>query len=270
MLFSFFLPALIVAKNQIVFDLRKSEIIQKGLFGRKKPIRFNEVSSVVNKNRGIQVGYFIELKEDPYGKGIFLHQDTNEFKTVVLPAIENAIFSKAVFTPERKAEITSGKFEYYTFKDGKYHIHTNPFRKFAVGLVVVSLIFLATVYYYFYGSAGDKVDMKYMFISFGVLLIVAGLCSKKGYFDPKQKELVFKFYGIAFSRYSLSEFYNFSITRNTTNGMYNGTDVKLLFKKADGKIKESLELRDFGKTKGIERFIDETKHIVEKIQNKQS
>ncbi|MEG0851193.1 MAG: hypothetical protein RSH24_15110 [Flavobacterium sp.] len=262
----FLIPGLMVTKTQIVFDLRKSEIIQKGLFGSKKPIRFNEVDSIINKNIGTQMGYFIELKEDRYGKGIFLHQNTDEFRTQVLPEIEHKVFSKTTFTPERKAEIASGKFEYYTFKDSKYHVHTNPFRQFGLGLIAVSLFFLATVYYYFFENSTDKKEIQYMLMSLGVLLILIGLCSKKAYFDPKNKELIFKFYGIAFTKYALSDFHNFSITRNTTNGMYNGTDVKLLFKKPDVKIKESFELRDFGKTKGIERFIDETRHIIEKIK----
>lgn len=50
----FLIPGLIVAKTQIIFDLRKTEIIQKRLFGSKKPIRFSEVDSIINKNMGTQ------------------------------------------------------------------------------------------------------------------------------------------------------------------------------------------------------------------------
>ncbi|SOD11736.1 hypothetical protein [Pedobacter xixiisoli] len=261
----FGIPMLIFAKNYISFNLITSEVYRKGIFGSKRLMHFNEIDSIVHKNMATQMGYFISVKGDKFGKGVFLHSAVPQFVIEVLPALQNAISSSRRAVIEKQLDIAAGNFEYYTFKAGKYHVHTNPFRQFGLGLAVVSLFFCATVYYYFAGTVADSEEVKYMVISFCVLLLLVGLCSKQAHFDVQSKQLVFKFYGITFAKYSLSEFHNFSITRSTTNGMYNGTDVKLLFKENNGKTRQSFELRDFGKTKGIERFIDETEHIISSI-----
>ncbi|MDQ8005648.1 MAG: hypothetical protein REI64_12665 [Pedobacter sp.] len=261
----FGIPMLVFAKNHISFNLITSEVYKKGIFGSKRLMHFSEIDSIVHKNMATQMGYFISIKGDKFGKGVFLSPAVPQFVIEVLPALKNAISGSRSPVVEKNVDITAGNFEYYTYKDGKYHVHTNPFRQFGLGLAVVSLFFCATVYYYFIAASANGDDMKYMIISFCVLLLLIGLCSKQAHFDTHSKQLVFKFYRITFKKYPLSEFHNFSITRSTTNGMYNGTDVKLLFKKADGKTRESFELRDFGKTKGIERFIDETEHIINKI-----
>lgn len=261
----FGIPMLIFAKSHISFNLITSEVSRKGIFGGTRLMHFDEIDSIVHKNMATQMGYFISIKGDKFGKGVFLHPAVPQFVIEVLPALQNAISGSVSAVTEKNVDLAIGNFQYYTFKDEKYHVHTNPFRQFGLGLAVVAVFFCATVYYYFTGNSASGDDMKYMVISFCVLSLLVGLCSKQAHFDTQSKQLVFKFYGITFKKYSLSAFRNFSITRSTTNGMYNGTDVKLLFKKADGSMQQSLELRDFGKTKGIERFIDETEHVINKI-----
>lgn len=261
----FGIPMLIFAKSHISFNLATSEVYKKGIFGSKRLMHFSEIDCIVHKNMATQMGYFISVKGDKFGKGIFLHSAVPQFVMEVLPAIQNMISGSHSQVSQNNVAIEAGNYEYYIFKDGKYHADTNSFRKFGLGLAGVSFFFFGTVYFYLKTPSSGGEDMKYLIISLCVLLLLGALYSKKAYFDTQTKQLIFKFYGITFAKYPLSEFQNFSITRNTTNGMYNGTDVKLKFLKSDGKTRESLDLRDFGKTKGIERFIDETEHIINKI-----
>lgn len=257
----FLFPVLYVINAQIIFDNKSSEIFKKGLFVKKKIMNFEDVHSIELSNLATISGYFIKEKGDKFGRGIFLQGQSNKFQKDVLPAIHSIVFKKSAVAPEKSQTVFSGNFKYFTFSDNKYYVNPNAFKKYKWGLLIFSIIFLGFLYSFFTNQL-DEGEVKFIYFSLIPLTIFIGIFSKRTYFDLQNNELIFKFFGITVSKFSLSDFHNFSIIRKTTNGVYNGTMIKLLFRKENGKIKESYELWNFNKTQGIEDFITEAQYII--------
>ncbi len=258
----FSIPVLYVIKAQIIFDNKSSEIFKKGLFFKKKIMNFDDVHSIELSNLATISGYFIKEKGDKFGRGIFLQGQSDKFQKDVLPAIHAIVFKKSAVAPEKSQTVFSGNFKYFTFSDNKYYVNPNAFKKYKWGFFIFSFIFLGFLYSFLTNEL-DESEVKFIYFSLIPLLIFIGLFSKRTYFDLHSNELTFKFFGVKISKFSLSDFHNFSIIRKTTNGVYNGTMIKLLFRKDNGQVKESYELWNFNKTQGIEDFITETRYIID-------
>lgn len=95
-----------------------------------------------------------------------------------------------------------------------------------------------------------------------ILLIIYGLFTTIS-LDKNSRKIVRASFGSLFRKeYSFDDFVRFLIVRKTTNLVYAGTDVRMQLNVRNQS--RELNLRSFQKTNKIERFLEETRSILER------
>lgn len=255
------LPCLLLfflgSKKIIVSE--KDETIYSAYFLGKKPLaRFSEIKDV-EYVKGSDYSYRAFLKADSYGKGILLTTRTTrpnylkDFERDALPIIRKMIAESNQEKQEERQAIIIENYRYYRQKGNIFILKRKKEVVWNIFLVLLALFFL-----YLGLTTTTK---EFLYVPIPMFLVGLGLIMQRKTFDLSQQTFTHSF-GFFFRKtYFFNQFHNFNIVRKTLNNMYDGTDVRIVFKMKNAKIKE-VTLRDFRKTKKIDRFIQETKSIL--------
>lgn len=257
------------SRNSLVFDNNDRKLYRK-LFDKftVATYHFDEIAGVniLNTNLGA-FSYRVYLNSNKHGRGIpassgySKRTDPNAvaFANDVLPILDSYLKAADLHTNVYKEPITN--YEFFIQKDGTFAV-----KKSRIVLAIIGVVLVYLGYYLVRGTFLNDGDFRgYLAViaafAFGFGLIFAAFSTMV--FDPQagviRNEWPFK---MRIIEYPFRNFTGFNIVRRTTNAMYSGTDVRMNFQLADGKVKV-LALRSFRSTKKIERLLEETRSIMQ-------
>ena len=252
-LFVPFLLFFLFGNRQVIFRRRDERVYRSYGFGRKELVRFSDIQKI-DFVAGTTPSYRIYLKSDPYGKGINLlspARAVEEFDENLMPVLEKMIHLSAPVLAELPINLDNLKF--YTRKGNIFTL----IRRYEIGFNIF-LFCLMTVLLYFGITSGNK---ALIFCPIPPLLIAICLLTHTRKLDAKSRVFTHSIAFVWQKNYRFEQFVRFLVVRNTMNGMYDGTDIKLVFRNDKGN-EETVKLLNIRKTKKIEQFIQETKKIM--------
>ena len=252
-LFVPFLLIFLFGNRQVIFSRRDEMVYKSYGFGRKELVCFSDVQNV-QYVPGSTPSYRIYLKTDPYGKGINVlspAKAVEEFDANIMPALEKMLHLSASAPAE--LPINLDNLQYYTRKGDIFTL----IRRNEIGTNIF-LFCLVAVFLYFGIRSGNSM---LIFCVTPPLLIAVGLLTHTRKFDTQSRIFTHSIAFVWKKTYRFEQFDRFLVVRNTTNGMYDGTDVKLVFRNDKGN-EDPVKLLNIRKTKKIEQFMQETKKII--------
>jgi len=254
-LFAPLLLMFLFGNRQVIFNRLDKTVYKSYGFGRKGVAHFSDIQNIEFR-AGTTASYRIYLKSDPYGKGINLlspAKAVEEFDEKIMPALEEMTHFSNSAPAELLIDINNLK--YYTRKGDVFTL----IRRYEIGFNIFLFCLTSALLFWGIKSAENSI----IFCSLAPLLIAIGLLTHIRKFDTKSRVFTHSIMFVWQKSYRFEQFIRFLVVRNTMNGMYNGTDVKLVFLNDKGK-EETVKLIDIQKTKKIELFIQETKKIMAK------
>jgi len=259
LLFAPFLIMFLVGNRQVIFSRQDERIYRSYGVGRKELARFSEIRNI--ELAGGSPSYRMYLKSDPYGKGINLltpatPKAIQEFDQNLMPALQKMLHISDAEVVQLPVDLANLK--YYTRKGNTFTL----LRHFEIGWNIF-LLCLAILFLYL-GVTTKNAVLIYCIIP--MTLIAMGLLTHTRKFDTATKVFT---HSIAFfykKAYRFDQFIRFLAVRTSVNGMYSGTDIKLVFQNDKGK-EETVKLLNMRKTKKIEQFMQETKEIMSAVQS---
>ena len=121
----------------------------------------------------------------------------------------------------------------------------------------ICLIFIASILFFFLYKYTDAAR----FMAVPMFLVGVGFFMRRRVFDTDSKIFTHSFWIFYRKVYRFDQFYNFNIVRMSTNGMYDGTEIRIVFQTGDRKT-QAVALRKFRQTQKIELFLNETRDIL--------
>ena len=252
-LFVPFLLLFLAGNRQVIFSRRDETVYKSYGLGRKELVRFSEIQNI-DYRAGTTPSYRIYLKSDPYGKGINLlspAKAVEEFDENIMPALKKMINLSASAPAELPVNLD--KLKYYSRKGDVFTL----IRRFEIGFNIFLFCLTSALLFWGITSANKMI----IFCSLAPLLVAIGLLTHTRKFDMKNRIFTHSILFVWQKSYRFEQFVRFLVVRNTMNGMYDGTDVKLIFLNDKGK-EEAVKLLNIRNTKKIELFIQETKKII--------
>ena len=253
-LFAPFLLLFLAGNRQVIFSRRDETVYKSYGLGRKELARFSEIQNI-DYRAGTTPSYRIYLKSDLYGKGINLlspAKAVEEFDENIMPALKKMINLSASAPAELPVNLD--KLKYYSRKGDVFTL----IRCYEIGFNIFLFCLMSALLYWGIISANKMI----IFCSLAPLLVAIGLLTHTRKFDTKSRVFTHSILFVWQKNYRFEQFVRFLVVRNTMNGMYDGTDVKLIFLNDKGK-EEAVKLLNIRNTKKIELFIQETKKIME-------
>lgn len=267
------IPLLIRSGRIILFD-RISQSISTQTLGRKRELmRFDEAGDILLTS-SFGWHYRLKSKQDRYGKGYRLSpffqegdKDKKEFEERLLPAIRAMLQSQPQAAPVVDyALLDTGLLQWYKeYRDG-YRLNAVQNRKrFLPALIILPLILLYFWFRVATQAQPSDTERHFSLILILPLLLVLAMVTKRIYFDPQSRQIIVYRLGIAMARYRKDAFTGFTIVRKTHNGLYDGTDVRMKFRKPGSSREQELTLETFNKTTPIESFLQETEWVLRRL-----
>lgn len=267
------IPFFTYGKRCVIFNAATQTINLKTIFGKKQLMNFAQVAAIDPQIR-FGLVYYLKSTEDRFGKGYRISpsftneqdKDKQHYDGIVLQAIKNMISSAPVQQVSVQPNaIDLGILTYYLASDHGYWLKRSGFAKFLPALIFFGLLACYFWYNLLTKTQPTDSDKQLSIIILLPISIFVLTITKKIVLNLNTQKIKVYRLGILFKSYAFDNFAGFSIVRKTYNGLYNGTDVRLKFKKSSG-ISE-LTLADFGKTNPIENFIAETEYVLNRMKN---
>ncbi|WP_118952291.1 hypothetical protein [Taibaiella helva] len=263
------IPLLVLSRRTLIFD-RISQTIFTQTLGRKRTLmRFDEAGEIVLMT-AIGLYYRLKSKGDRYGKGYRISpyfqgqdKDKDTFDNTLLPAIKAMLQERPAVPATDYALQDAGLLQWYEQCREGYRLKTGKARKQYLPALILLLAALLYFWYrrYFQAVPADAERPYTIILIFPFLLVLAAF-TKRICFDSSTRQIIVYRLGFAMARYSRDAFSGFNIVRKTYNGLYNGTDVRLKFRKAGSSREQELTLETFNKTVPIEAFLKETEWVL--------
>lgn len=275
-----FLPGLFLflgGFTRIVFDDNERSM-KRYLFGflKNKTVAYDDIAAIESYGSNTGMNYRIFLKENRHGKGIAIssgytsaqHTAAMVFRRELIPLLEQRVKAGSLqqepVTGTTRNYITD--FSYYKEQGNVYTLKTSHLPSLIIGLA----LFAWGIYALTLGSgnhykkASDAFFATYFPLIIGFAFLVS--CFTKTMLDKAGRKIILSYAGGLYKKeYFFSDFVRYLIVRKTTNMIYSGTDVRMELQPA-GKTKTTVvTMRSFGKTRKIERFIEETNAIMDKV-----
>ncbi|HMG09136.1 MAG TPA: hypothetical protein VK609_11530 [Mucilaginibacter sp.] len=244
--------------------------MQKKLFGFI-PVKTVPMSELFGINVVTTTGgynYRMFSKKDRYGKGVLVSSgyskktDTHAqaFVEQVVPVIHGYLDQYGNAVDGAPEPITS--YEYYTSIGGSYTIKNRK-----IGLIVFGILFLAF-------GLHEWVDpwMKDVSTLQKVLVIVVCVAIGLGFIHAAFSHIVFDTATQTLKRTSplglgnksilFTDFAGFQTIRKSTNSVYTGTEIHMYYRLPNSQQQATIMLQMLKSSKQIERFLEETKSIM--------
>lgn len=273
-------PGLIVfmgGHTRIVFD-DTDHSMKRYLFGflKNKTVDYDAIAAIESfGSASTGMNYRVFLKENRHGKGISISSGYKSasdpaamvFRRELIPLLEQRIkataplASQATTTPRYITE-----FSYYKHAGSQYIIKESKVFTAIMGLLFVSW----GIYALSRGMGAERAKASdgFMITYFPVILggIFLLTCLNKTILDKAERKIIQSYLGGLYKKeYYFGDFVRYLIVRKTTNLIYSGTDVRMEMQPAGKTKTTTITLLSFNKTKKIERFIEETNTIMDKI-----
>ena len=257
-LFTPFLLMFFFGNRQVIFSQKDKAVYRSYGFGRKELVRFSEIHNIEFVSGS--PSYRIYLKSDPYGKGITLLSPATPkaIQTVdnyIMPALRKMVNIDAAATIQPPS-VDVQNLKYYTRRSNVFTLS----RRFEIGWNIFLLCLVAAFLY----PAITTQNTMLIFCVIPPMLLAIGLLSHTRKFDVESRIFTHSMMFFYKKSFRFEQFIRFLVVRTTLNGMYNGTDVKLVFQNDKGK-EETVKLMNIRKSKKIELFIQETTAIMKNI-----
>ena len=244
--------------------------MQKKLFGLI-PVKTVPMSELYGINVVTGMGgynYRMFLKKDRYGKGILVSSgyskkdDANAqaFVAQVVPVIHGYLDQYGPAVDSAPQPITS--YKYYTSTGGSYTIKNRK-----TGLIILGILFLAF-------GLHEWIDpwMKDVSTLQKVLVIVVCVGIGLGFMHAAFSSIVFDTGAQVIKRtgplgwgnktISFTDFAGFQTIRKSTNSVYTGTEIQMYYRIPNTQQQASMMLQMLKSSEQIERFLEETKSIM--------
>ncbi|WP_143160069.1 hypothetical protein [Chitinophaga jiangningensis] len=259
------------AVTAFVFDANAKTVTQKwaGIL-TLKTIAFDEIAAIdpVTGTNGLT--YAIFKKSNRHGKGIrissyykgFEDKTAIHFEAELLPALHHMIFGNQPAATANPVHVPISSFEFYKEEGEIYHMKQNK-----IFTAVLMVLCLAWWYYAFTTpgyAPGKSPAREFIAVWFPLVLalVFAFILTNSWQFDKQRRVIVSKSLGgLTKKEIPFDDFIRYNIVRKSTNLIYTGTEVKLMFNTPNGKYRE-FALRTFMNTNKIQRFLDETDEIM--------
>ncbi|WP_419700785.1 hypothetical protein [Mucilaginibacter sp. NFX135] len=270
-IFLVIIPVLFFAfgNTYVEFDGSRGTM-QKKLFGFI-PVKTMPMSALFGINVVTTTGgynYRLFSKKDRYGKGILVSSgytkktDTNAqaFAEQVIPVVHGYLDQYGSVVDSAPQPITS--YKYYTHTGGSFTI-----KKRKTGLIIFGILFLAF-------GIHELVNpwMKDVSILQKVLVTVVCAGIGLGFMHAAFSSIVFDTGAGVIKRtgplgwgnktISFNDFAGFQTIRKSTNSVYTGTEIHLYYRIPDTQQQASMMLQVLKSSEQIERFLEETKSIM--------
>ncbi|WP_118975435.1 hypothetical protein [Taibaiella koreensis] len=263
------IPLLLLSRRTITFDLINQTISQRTLGRGRSLMRFDEAGEIVLMT-SVGLYYRLKSKRDRYGKGYrispyFNGQDKGKtvFDEELLPAIRAMLKAQPATPAVDYALQDAGMLQWFeAFKDGYRLRPGHSRRQYLPGLIILLLALLYFWFRVFTQAMPSDTEHRFSIILIFPLLLLLATFSKRIYFDPSKRQIVVYRFGIITAHYNRGDFTGFNIVRKTYNGLYNGTDVRLKFRKAGNNKEQELTLETFKKTVPIADFLKEAEWVL--------
>lgn len=228
-------------KTTTVFDADSRTICRKNLFGMGKTLRFDEVADItlVIKDEGSWQGeYFkISAKNNRFGKGYILTKTYSDFddelehlRHVVVLEIRTILG-----VVEEGVDTTNAQPEEGRTQTGIPALPEAP-RFFSKSGAVYSRRFWRQIMFYVIVALGfliwGLVDKNYFAAGVGAIFLIAACCMPAKVSLDTDTNMVRLFLCFGYWQRTVipfDQFVSIGSTRNTTNGIYNGTSLDMHF-----------------------------------------
>ena len=270
------IPLFTYSRRQVIFDKNERMVFLQTIFGKKPLMAFEEMADVSLKAT-FGMAYYLNSKADRYGKGhrispAFMNAKDpakKEYEEVLLPEIRQfrvVQSATSILSDPAKIALQTGILNFYdTHADG-YVLKPNSI-KAALPSFVLFLFFAAVGWYsILFGNGWPEKGQFIPFLPFIPLGFFLATLSRRVIFDVQRKSVRLYLFGLPIVTHPLPGFTGFSIVRKTHNGIYNGTDIRMKFRKDGKKEDKELTLKSFGKTNPVEPFLDETEFVLGKLK----
>ncbi|WPV02609.1 hypothetical protein SNE26_12545 [Mucilaginibacter sp. cycad4] len=260
-----------VGRTSVVFD-SSSQVMRKRLFGLLsiRSEKFDDLDNIgVVRNTMGGYNYRAFPKRNKYGKGVVVsanyikNDDANAIALTqeVFPVIMQFLSAGYIEPTYADTAITD---KFYDSHPPYYAIK----RKWIGGLLIgLCLIALALNEFINQSMTHDSDLFHKVLVMGGCLLGGAAFvfaAFTKIVFDTANKTVSrINPLGIGNQTFAFADFINFQITRRTYNFVYSGTDINMYFQVAGSGKQKAFVIKSFSGTKKIDRFLQETRHIME-------
>ncbi|MBV7530722.1 hypothetical protein [Chitinophaga sp. sic0106] len=257
------------AATVYVFDANAKKVTSKwaGIL-TLKTISFDDIAVIDAVTGTYGLTYAIFKKSNRHGKGIrissyykgFDDKTAISFEAELLPALAKMVFGNQPATSAQPVPI--GTFEFYKPEGEVYLMKQNK-----IFTAVIMLVCLVWWYYAFTTpgyAPGRSPVREFIAVWFPLVLalVFAFMLTSSWQFDKQRRVIVSKSLGgLTKKEINFDDFVRYNIVRRSTNFIYTGTSVNLVFNTADGKQRE-FAIRTFMNTNKIQRFLDETAEIM--------
>ncbi len=274
------LPGIIIffgGNTRIVFDDTEREM-KRYLFGflKNKTIAYDDIAAIESYgSHNVGMNYRIFLKENRHGRGICIssgypnsaHAAAMTFRRELIPILEQRIRAGATQTEAAISKHhTVTDFSFFHAEGSRYVVKSSR-----IFPAIMGLLFLAWGIYALVTGAGrhsakasDGFFISYFPALLGLVFIIS--CFNKTIFDKAERKIILSYAGGIYKKeYYFGDFIRYLIVRKTTNLIYSGTDVRMELQPANKSKSVAITIHSFNNTRKIERFIEETNSIMDKI-----
>ncbi|PSK90132.1 hypothetical protein [Taibaiella chishuiensis] len=274
------LPGIILflgGNTRIVFD-DGDRTMKRYLFGflKNKTVNYDDIAAIESYgSHSTGMNYRIFLRENRHGRGIRIssgyahsaHAAAMVFRRELIPILEQRIKAGASRTePAIDMHKSITGFTFYRNEGSRYVVKASRIFPAIMGLIFLSwgVYALATGAGRHSAKASDAFFLTYFPVLLGLVFLVT--CFNKTIFDKAERKIILSYAGGIYKKeYFFGDFIRYLIVRKTTNLIYSGTDVRMELQPVDKNKSVAITIHSFSNTRKIERFIEETNSIMDKI-----
>jgi len=271
-LFVLVLAGLFIANafTVFIFDAQAKRVIKKwGGVLTLQSFAFDEIAAIDPVTGTTGLTYAIFKKSNRHGKGIrissyykgFEDKAAISFKSELLPALHHIVFGNAP-TPAASLHVPITTFEYYKPEGDIYRMKQNKiFPAVAMALCLAWWYWAFTTPDYAPGKSPVR-EFLAVWFPLGLAALFAFILTGSWRFDKQRRVIIStSLGGLIKKEIKFDDFVRYNIVRKSTNLIYTGTEVKLMFSTPEGKYRD-FALRTFMNTNKIQRFLDETDEVM--------
>lgn len=259
----------------ILFD-DTDRCMKRYLFGflKNKTVSYDAIAAIESYGGNTGMNYRVFLKENRHGKGIGISSGYKSasdpaamvFRRELIPLLEQKI--KAGNPVGNAANVTPSyitDFVYYKNEGSVYVVRESKIFPAIMGLLFMSWgIYALSRGMNATRKTSDGFLVTYFPIILGLIFLLT--CLSKTILDKAERKIKQSYLGGLYKKeYYFGDFLGYLIVRKTTNAIYSGTDVRMELQPTGKTKSTTITLHSFNKTRKIERFIEETNTILDRV-----
>jgi len=271
-----------LSSKKVVFDKVTQEVYSVNGPFKKHLIKFQDIHDINKSSNALSGLYYrIQPKYDLVGNGIrisvpysnTISKQEREFTTDVLPKLKEMVFNtktnNTISNPavsntiNKTAFVSNTTFENFKTNDNNTFTYAPIIKNVYFIVAAGSFLFLAK-----YLSIFIKESIAEHKIEYGALLGMVMFMGASVYFMYRNSQRIIidksaqtiiqsNFFGLIKYDYSFHDFEKYLNIKNYTNGIYTGTDIKIIFKN-----NVSVKIDNKYNTQKIQNIIDELNAII--------